>query len=452
MSALRAIVAAVIAAVALAACASESGPSGPGKPFKTTDRVAHPAPSPVPPTEKLIERQPAQPGQQITVAPTPEAGGLARAALLLPLSGPSAAIGEALLNAAEMALFDIADNKLVLQVYDTKGQPEETAAATTKAIAEGAQIILGPVFAADARAAGAAALPSGVNIVSFSTDPTIAGQNVFVIGFLVQEQVREIVNFARSQGHTRFAVLAPDSAYGQAAVEALKATVAAGGGQVSQVGVYTANGANIDAIAKQITNFEQRKRALAVEKAKLAGKSDPASAQAFKALSQQDTFGDVDFDAILLPDQGTRLTRAATQLAYYDVDTSKVQMLGTLLWNTPNLGQEPAMIGGMYPAPSPEGNRQFTARYKELYGKTAPTIASHGYDVVALAAALARTGMAQPFSVQTLTSPAGFAGVDGIFRFRPDGQADRSFAIMQVTKDGPILVQGGATTFAGDGY
>src|SRR5262249_22134421 len=162
----------------------------------------------------------------------------------------------------------------------------------------------------------------------------------------------------------------------QAAVDALKATVAAGGGQVSQVGLYTANGANIDAVVKQITNFEQRKRALAAEKAKLAGKSDPASVQAFKILSQQDAYGDVDFDAILLPDQGTRLTRAATQLAYDDVDPNKVQMLGTLLWNTPNLGQEPAMIGGMYPAPSPEGNRQFNARYKELYGKTAPTIAS----------------------------------------------------------------------------
>ena len=106
------------------------------------------------------------------------------------------------------------------------------------------------------------------------------------------------------------------------------------------------------------------------------------------------------------------------------------------------------MIGGMYPAPSPEGNKQFTARYKELYGKTAPTIASHGYDVVALAAALARSGMAQPFSAQTLVSPAGFAGVDGIFRFQPDGLSERSLAIMQVTKDGPILVQAGATTFS----
>jgi ABC-type branched-subunit amino acid transport system substrate-binding protein len=451
MSSWRAIVAAVAAAVALAACASpETQPAGPGAPFRTTTRAPRPAPSPVPPTGKLVE--PRKHGEPITVAPTPVEGGLARAALLLPLSGPSAPVGEALLNAAQMALFDIADNKLVLQVYDTKSQTDEAAAMTTKAIAEGAQIILGPVFAADAKAAGAAALPHGVNVVTFSTDPSVAGMNVFVIGFLVQEQVREIVNFARAQGHTRFAVLAPDSAYGQAAVDALTTSVAAAGGQVAQVGMYAANGSNIDAVVKQITNFEQRKRALASEKARLAGKSDPASVQTFKILSQQETFGDVDFDAILLPDQGTRLTRAATQLTYYDVDTSKVQMLGTLLWNGPNLGQEPAMIGGMYPAPSPEGNRQFNARYKEIYDKAAPTIASHGYDVVALAAALARSGVTQPFSAQTLVSPAGFAGVDGIFRFQPDGLSERSFAIMQVTRDGPVLVQAAATTFAGAGY
>lgn len=449
MAALRAIVAGVAAAVALAACASSEMPSGPGAPFKTTVRAPRPEPSPVPPAEKLIE---SHPPSQINAAPSPETAGLARAALLLPLSGPSAPVGEALLNAAEMALFDIADNKLVLQVYDTKGQPDEAAAMAAKALAEGTQIILGPVFAADAKAAGAVALPHGVNIVTFSTDPSIAGPNVFVIGFLVQEQVREIVNFARSQGHVRFAVLAPDSAYGHAAVDAMKTAVTATGGQVSEVGLYAANGSNIEAVVKQITNFEQRKRALAGEKAKLAGKSDPVSTQAFKALGQLDTYGDVDFDAILLPDQGTRLTRAAAQLAYDDVDTTKVQMLGTLLWNTPNLGQEPAMIGGMYPAPSPDGNKQFNARYKDLYGKTAPTIASHGYDVVALAAALARSGMAQPFSAETLVSPAGFAGVDGIFRFRPDGLSERGFAIMQVTKDGSILVQAGPTTFAGNGY
>ncbi|TAK98188.1 MAG: penicillin-binding protein activator [Rhodospirillaceae bacterium] len=446
MIAIRTIVAAAVVGVALASCAASTSPSSiAGAPLRTTVPAAKSAPSPVPVNQALIPA-PAAPSP---VAPTI---GLARVAILLPLTGPSAPIGEALLDAAEMALFDAGDEHLILQVYNTGGTPEETAKVAAKAIADGAQIILGPVFAADAKAASPVAMANGVNIVTFSTDPTIAGGNVFELGFLVQEQVREIVTFARSQGHTRFAVLAPESAYGQAAVDAFRTIVPAQGGQISRVGVYAADGSNLEDVVKEITNFEQRKRALAAEKARLAGKTDDASQQALKNLAQQDTFGDVDFDAILLPDQGTRLTRAATLLPYYDVDPNRVQLLGTLLWNTPNLGQEPAMVGGMYPSPSPEGNQKFMSRYRDLYGHPPPTIASHGYDAVALAAALARSGIARPFAAESLTSPSGFAGVDGIFRFLPNGLSERSFAVMQVTHDGPVLVQAGASTFTGAGF
>jgi len=439
----RSIVVATCAAVALAALAAcaptTKGPSLP-PPMRTTTPPASTT-SPVAEQTKLVPSRGTRP-----VAPP--ADGLARVALLLPLSGPSAGVGEALLDASQMALFDVADGAMVLQVYDTRGTPEETVKVTEKAISEGAQLILGPVFAADARAAAPIAAAHGINIVTFSTDPTIAGQNVFVLGFLVQEQVREIVTYARSQGRARFALLAPESAYGQAVTEAFNRIVPAQGGQITRVGSYAANGSNLDPVLKTLTNFDQRKRALAVERSRLSAKGDTA---ALKALEQNDSFGDVDFDALLLPDQGVRLTRAASLLSFYDVDLARTQLLGTLLWNTPNLGQEPALVGGQYPAPAPEGNRKFQGRYRDIFGHAPLTIASHGYDAVALAAALARSGMDQPFSFAALTSPSGFAGVDGIFRFMPDGLSERGFAIMQVTKDGPILVRDGVTSFVGAG-
>ena len=300
--AVRTIVAAAVVGVALASCASSTSPSSTGAPLRTTVPVTKPAPSPVPMNQALIQ----PPAPQVPAAPV---ANVARVAILLPLTGPSAPVGEALLDAAEMALFDVGDGRLILQVYNTGGTPQETAQVAAKAIAEGAQLILGPLFAADAKAASAVALANGVNIVTFSTDPTIAGGNVFEIGFLVQEQVREIISYARAQGHTRFAVLAPDSPYGQAAVEAFRTVVPAkGGGQISRVvGMYAADGSNLDAVVRQITDFDQRKRALAAERARLAGKTDDASQQALKRLDQATTFGDVDFDAILLPDQGIRL-------------------------------------------------------------------------------------------------------------------------------------------------
>jgi ABC-type branched-subunit amino acid transport system substrate-binding protein len=371
---------------------------------------------------------------------------------LVPLSGPSAGLGQALLNAAEMALYDIADDHFVLQVYDTEATPEAAARSTARAIAEGAQIILGPVFAADAKAAGDVAAASGVNVVTFSTDPSIARPNVFVLGFLAREQVRQIVGYATSQGHRHFAVLAPDSAYGNAVVADFKEAVTASGGDVTRVGTYSASGSDLEEVIKQVTDYDARKRAGHVERAQLAGKTDDASQAELKRLDQTETAGDVDFDAILLPEQGPQLSHAAALLTYFDVDPAHVQLLGTMLWNTPSLGREPSLVGGEFPAPAPDENHQFEARYRDLYGHAPPTLASHGYDAVALAAALAHSNVARPFAVDTLTASSGFSGVDGIFRFLPNGLSQRGFAILQVSRDGVAVVQPAPTTFQGAQY
>ncbi len=379
--------------------------------------------------------------------PAADASGLVRVALLLPLSGQSAPVGQALLNAAQMALFDVGDEHLVLQAYDSQGTPEGAVEAATKALAQGAQLILGPVFSGEAKAIAAQAATAGVNIVAFSTDPTIASSHVFVMGFLVQEQVRQIVAYATAQGLKRIAVLAPDTAYGQSVVEALKQYVPARGGQLSKVSFYQADGKNLNEVVRQLAAFDRRKQELEQQRAELAGKDDEISQLALKRLERLETVGEVDFDAVLLPDQGTRLTQAATLLPFFDIDPGRVQLLGTLLWNTQGLGREPVMVGGAFPAPPPDSTRQFFARYREYYGQAPPSIATHGYDSVALAAVLARTAGPNAFSAEALTAATGFAGVDGIFRFLPTGFSQRGFAIMQVTRDGSTVVQPAPTTF-----
>lgn len=373
--------------------------------------------------------------------------GLVRVGLLVPLTGPSASIGQALLNAAEMALFDVGDEHLVLQAYDSQGTAEGARDAATKAISHGAQLLLGPLFSAEAKAAAEPAAAAGINIIAFSTDPTIASPHVFVLGFLVQEQVRQIVAYARAQGLSKFAVLAPNSAYGQAVVEALNRYVPARGAKMAQISFYDPDGKDLTEVVRSLASFDQRKKTLEQQKAELTGKTDEISQLALKRLERLETVGEVGFDTIVVPEQGSRLTQAASLLSYYDIDPGRVQLLGTLLWDTPGLGREPVMVGGVYPAPPPDSNRQFFAHYRELYGRAAPTIASHGYDALALAAILARSGEPAPFSAPALTAPAGFAGVDGIFRFTPDGMSQRGFAIMQVTRNGAAVVQAGPTAF-----
>jgi branched-chain amino acid transport system substrate-binding protein len=450
--------AAVLAAGLLAACA---GGAPPPSQTPVTSSRAQGAPTStltapgdrrgVLPPNQLIpglggDARPLPPvaGGPMPQRPVPDANGLVRVGLLVPLSGPSAPVGQALLNAAEMALFD---ERFVLQAYDTVGTPDGAVQAAERALAHGAQLLLGPLFSAEARAVAPAADAAGVNIVAFSTDPAIAGRRVYVLGFLVQEQVRQMVAYARAQGLQRFAVLAPESDYGRAVVEAFNRYVPTGGGEVTNVSYYDAEGANLNDVVRELAAYDRRKQALDAQKAELAGKEDEISQLALERLNRLETIGEVDFEAVLLPDQGTRLTQAATLLPFYDIDPGRVQLLGTMLWNTQGLGREPVMVGGVYPAPPQESNRQFFARYRELFGRAAPGIASHGYDAVALAAVLARGEHPQPFSAEAITNPSGFAGVDGIFRFLPNGLSQRGFAIMQVTRDGATEVEKGPTTF-----
>ena len=379
--------------------------------------------------------------------PSPDASGLVRVGMLLPLSGPSAPVGQALLNAAQMALYDIADERFVLQAYDSQGTPEGAIEAATTALSHGAQLLLGPLFSGEAKAVAPLAASAGVNVISFSTDPTIAGANVFVLGFLVQEQVRQIVAYAESKGLKRFAVLAPNSAYGQSVVEALKQFVPASGAELAEVAFYQADGSDLSDVVRRLAAYDSRKQSLEAQRAELAGKEDEISQLALKRLERLDTVGEVNFDTILLPDQGTRLTQAATLLPFFDVDPGRVQLLGTLLWNAPGLGREPVMVGGVFPAPPPETTRQFFQRYRDFYGQAAPAIATHGYDAVALAAVLSRTNEIGAFTAGAITASTGFAGVDGIFRFLPTGLSQRGFAIMQVTRDGAAQVQAAPTTF-----
>ena len=459
--------AAIVGLVALAACASQ--PDLASKPVVQQAQAAKPAstqptstlqaaPQGRPPVLAPNQLIPGlagnaaspivvQPGLSAPPRPTPDASGLVRVGMLVPLTGQSAPVGMALLNAAQMALFDVGDERFVLQAYDTKGTPEGAVDAATLALNHGAQLLLGPLFSAEVRAVAPQAAAAGVNMVVFSTDPVIAGPNVFVMGFLVQEQVRQIVAYANAQGLKRFAVLAPDSPYGQSVVEAMKDLVPKHGAQMSQIAFYQADGKDLNEVVRRLASYDLRKQALEQQRAELAGKEDEISQLALKRLERLETVGEVDFDTILLPDQGTRLTQAATLLPFFDIDPARVQLLGTLLWNTPGLGREPVMIGGVFPSPPPDTTRQFFGRYRDFYGQAPPTIATHGYDAVALAAVLARSVGVNAFSADSITASTGFAGVDGIFRFLPNGFSERGFAIMQVTRQGSTQVQSAPTTF-----
>jgi len=359
-------------------------------------------------------------------------GDSVRVALLLPLSGPNAALGQAMLNAAQMAVFNLADKRFELLVHDTRGTPGGASQAASAAIGDGASMILGPLLAASVRAVGPQARAANVPVAAFSSDRSVAGNGTYTMGFLPGAEIRRVVAYARSKGVKRFAALAPDNVYGETVITALEAAVAVNGGTLVRVQYYDPYATDYTEAVRRLADYAPRRQALLAQRKELKGRDDEVSRRALKRLEKLQTIGDLPFDALLLAAGGKRLLSIAALLPFYDIDPGKIRMLGTGQWDVPGLGAEPALINGWFAAPSPMARADFTNTYKETYGKDSPRLATLAYDATALAAVLARGEAGPDFSPQAITMPSGFWGRDGIFRFLPSGIAERGLAVMKV--------------------
>lgn len=385
--------------------------------------AAEEAPAPVPPV--AVEPAPAMPAPESKPA----------IALLLPLSGANAALGKALLDAATLAAFDIGDEAFTLLPRDTAGTPEGAAAAADEALKAGARLIIGPLFGAEVPGVAGLAASAGVNVVTLSNDRTVARPGVYVLGLSPQGQIERVVAYARSRGLQRFAGLLPGNAFGAAAEEALRRALDSEA-QVAQIERYDPAAADVTPVVRRFASYESRRNALLAQRKELEGREDEISRQALRRLEGLDTYGEVGFDAVLLPDFGDRLLSLAPLLPYYDVDPARIRFLGSAFWEDPRITREPALIGAWFPAPPPDARADFVRRFRQIYGREAPRIATLAYDAVALAAVLARGEAGPDFSAPAIANPNGFAGTDGIFRFRGDGTAERGLAVLEVRRDG----------------
>jgi ABC-type branched-subunit amino acid transport system substrate-binding protein len=384
--------------------------------------------------------QAGEPSPEAPLAVPPPIPGAVRVGLLVPMSGANAALGQAMLHAAQMALFDWADEKFEIVVHGTGDSPDSARQAAQEAIADGAQLILGPLVAQSVRAVAPMARIARVPVVAFSSDRAVAGDGVYILGFQPETEVRRVIGYARSRGFVRFAALAPDNDYGQAVVAALRQVAAQGNAAVTQVQFYDPNATDFSDLIRRFANYDARRQALLAQKKELEGRDDEISKRALARLERMQTLGELPFDALLLPDGGRRLQAIAALLPFYDIDPAKIRMLGTGRWDQAQLGAEPALVGGWYPAPPPQTRASFEQRYRQAFGVAPPRLATLAYDAGALAAVLGREEKGVDFSPAVLTQSSGFAGSDGIFRLRADGGNDRGLAVLQVLANGTRVV------------
>jgi hypothetical protein len=379
-----------------------------------------------------IETQPLPPLTAPRLSP-PSSADAIRIGFLAPLSGPNAGLGRALFDAAQLALFDLADNRLVLLPRDTEGSPDKAAEAARRVIAEGAQIIIGPLFANEAAAVGAVARERNVKVLSFSTDRSVAGGGVYLLGFTPDQQVERVIAYARTRGLTRFAVLAPDSPYGNAVAQAATAAAGAAGAQMLRQDRYPVDSGDL---TPTVRRFATALRALPPR-----GPDEPPVEGVDPNIARP-------VDGLLLPEGGARLRALAPLLPFFDIDPRAVRFLGTGLWDDTSLSTEPALVGGWYAGPAPEGFAEFGRRFEQGFGRRPPRLASLAYDATALVGILARrSDTATPFDETGLTNPDGFAGYDGIFRFQPDGLVQRGLAVLEIQRRGSRVIDPAPTSF-----
>ena len=308
-----------------------------------------------------------------------------------------------MLNAAQMALFELASPELTVLPFDSMGTAEGAAEAVRQAVGQHVDIIVGPLFAAEARAATPIAEAAHVPLLSLSADQSVAGHGTYVMGFLPGLQAVRIAQYAATQGKTRQAILAPNNEYGRRVVAAVTNGMNGTGVTVGPVEYY-----------------------------------DPAAldlAAPFKRLLANRNGDDAGFDALLLPDDGQRLRRTAEQWANQGIPADRVALLGTMLWDDAHPGDIPALTGGWYAVAPSAGFTEFAKRYAKSFGGQPPRLASLAYDATALAAVLGKRS-AHDFAPGILANPQGFAGVDGLFRLNLDGTITRSYAIKEVVPNG----------------
>ncbi len=401
-----------------------------------------------------LTKQPEKPVKK-KQAPMPAGAPPVKVAILLPLSGQHKELGQSMLRSSQMALFDIGHKGFELMPQDTKGTQEGAAIAAQKAVNEGAQLILGPVFANSVRGARQAIQGSGINIVAFSTDWTLAGGNVFIMGFLPFDQVERITSFAASQHINRVGVLAPNTPYGSAVVSAYRSHAPKTGLTTPNIQLFDPDSRNLSPEVRNFAKYDERTESVnqVIRRLEEKVKQNPDDKESAKQLNDltSNRSGKIAYDAVLLPVGGEQVRAIANLLSHYDLLPSRVRRLGTGLWDDKGLASDPALSGAWFAAPSPEQRREFERLYKELYGGHAPRLSSLAYDATALAAVLSRTGIerngAPAFDKNSIANPNGFAGVDGIFRFRPDGLVERGLAVLTYSEGEIAILDEAPTTF-----
>lgn len=342
-------------------------------------------------------------------------------ALLVPSGGADLDwLARSLTNSAKMAVGDAQGATIDLRVYQAGSDPAQAVAQANKAVDEGAKIILGPLFADSANAVGNAVAPRGVNVMSFSNNADIAGGNVFILGNSFDNVANRLVRFGVKNGKRRILMVAEDDTAGQVGARAIEKAIQRNGATLAGTATHPVSTSGIDAVVPNIVSAAQS--------------------------------GNVDA-VFVTANQGAVLPYLLGKLNAAGVSSATTQMMGLTRWDQPAARlQIPGVQGGWFAVPDNRMKGQFDQRYRQAYGEAPHELGSLGYDGVAAISALVRAGKSNALMTSGLTQTAGFKGINGAFRLRRDGTAERALSVATVQNGQVVILDPAPTSFSGFGY
>lgn len=369
-------------------------------------------------------------------------------AILLPLSGTSANTGQALLDAATLALFKSYDPRIQLLPFDTLGSAEGARRAANQAVNAEVSVILGPLFSDASHEAGEIARKADIPMISFSNNKAVAGDGVYVLSFMPDQEVEQIIRYASQHGYKRFAALIPEGAYGEIVLNSLSQAVAQWGGEITALEVYSSSADGVFQPVRRLANYAERRRAYVNEQRFLENLGGGMADDVLKSMEHIETIGEVPFDAVLVPEGGELLRNLIPLLPFFEVDPAKIKFLGTGLWDDRSLTHEPPLKGGWYASSVPENTDVFYNDFNEVFHYQPPRIATLSFDAMSLVAALSRNEIERlRFAPSAFLNTNGFVGVDGIFRFSDLGISERKLAIVEIQPNGFHTIEESPNSF-----
>ncbi len=370
-------------------------------------------------------------------------------AVLLPTTGDAAATGRAIRSSVEMSVLESGAENLNVSFFDSARGVD----AVNEALNSDPDIIVGPLFANDARMVRELK-SSGLPVLSFTSDATAVGNGVMTMALMPTNSVEAIIKEMQSDRVHKFIVLAPDTESGHLLAGAAHA--AADVYNIPLVGAFFYTEKDTDSIkgatqlaAMNVARTAAHTRAREILSDVLTNESLTSIERSsiirqLDKLSKHDVIGDLPYDAVLFLGTGEDTKSLASFLRYFGVGARDVKMYGTAMWDGADIASDLTLSGAKYAA-LPEIGEAFVNKYERVAGAKPNRLASFGYDAINMAIGMMYSDKS---NAAYLLDPSGYAGTDGIVRLRPTGESERALRIMQLSGDGEIkVVKEAATDF-----